>query len=358
MDGTTAPRVRVSLLGQFRATVGDAEISLGGRRQRGVLVMLAVARGEFVPADTLIEGLWGDGPPADPLASLQSFVSRIRGALQPTALAGSRGDLLVSTPQGYALRLGAEDVDTWQFERLVREGSAQVDTDPATAERLLTEGLALWRGPAFPEYAHEPWAAAEAARLDGLRAAARERLFAVRLQTRDAGLLVADLQALVDEEPLREERWRLLVVALYRAHRQADALAALRRARQLLADELGVDPGPALRALEEQVLAQSPDLDVATPATPATGTVIDAPTFAAGDDLVERQRELRLLDACLTTAQSGTGCLAFVEGPAGIGKSRLLTEFRGRAAVSALVLHARASQLEQEFSFGVARQLL
>ena len=132
---------------------------------------------------------------------------------------------------------------------------------PAEAARVLDDALRLWRGPAYAEYAGEPWADAEVARLSELRAVARERLLEARLQLGDAALLVGELEALVAEDPLREERWRLLVLALYRAQRQADALAALRRARELLAEELGVDPGPALRALEADVLAQSPTLD-------------------------------------------------------------------------------------------------
>ena len=133
-------------------------------------------------------------------------------------------------------------------------------TSPAEAAAALHEALALWRGPALAEYADEPWAAAEIARLTELRSVGRERLLAARLDLGEAALVAAELEGMVAEEPLREERWRLLALGLYRAHRQADALAALRRARETLADELGVDPGPALRELEAQVLAQSPEL--------------------------------------------------------------------------------------------------
>jgi DNA-binding SARP family transcriptional activator/tetratricopeptide (TPR) repeat protein/DNA-binding CsgD family transcriptional regulator len=362
--------VRLTLLGEVRATVDGSAVNLGGPRQRGVLVVLALARGALVTTDALVDALWADAAPADPLSSLQSFVSRLRARLQPGADARARGELIASTPQGYALRLGPDDVDAWAFERLVRDGSAVVESDPRAAETSLRQALALWQGPPFSEYAAEPWAQAEAARLAGLHAVARERLLAAQLATSDPGVLVTDLQSLVDEEPLREERWRLLALALYRSHRQADALAALRRARQLLADELGVDPGPALRALEEQVLSQSPALHAAAPpaGVPApvsgerrrTTAAVPAPRATGPETgpLVERQQELALLDACLQAAARGDGCVAFVDGPAGIGKSRLLAEFRRRAAAGgALVLYARASQLEQEFSYGAARQL-
>ena len=241
-----------------------------------------------------------------------------------------------------------------------------MSSHPAGAATLLAEAVALWRGPALAEYADDAWARPEITRLAELRAVAREQLLAARLATGDAAVLVPDLESLVDEAPLREERWRLLAVSLYRAHRQADALAALRRARARLADELGVDPGPALRAVEEQILAQSPALDPgpASPQAPvpaSTGRVTrrSQPPSAADDPLVERRQELHALEAALAAAAGGgSGSLTVVEGPAGIGKSRLLVEARRCAAeLGMTVLSARATRLEQEFSFGVARQL-
>jgi DNA-binding CsgD family transcriptional regulator len=173
----------------------------------------------------------------------------------------------------------------------------------------------------------------------------------------------------VADDPMREERWRLLVLALYRAHRQADALAALRRARTTLSEELGVDPGPALRALEAEVLAQSPSLDaparptaVATAGVPVPragrpGPREPAPT-PPGEEIVDRDRELLALRTALTEAMAGQGRLALIEGPAGIGKTRLLQEVRRLAAAEgARVLTARGSQLERAFGFGAVRQL-
>ncbi|MCU1615577.1 MAG: regulator, partial [Frankiales bacterium] len=348
--------VRLTLLGPVHVLLDGRPVDVGGPRQRAVLAILAIAGGEMVPVARLIEGLWPHTAPADPGASLQTFVSRLRRRLEPTASARTRSQLLTGGAHGYALRLGPDDVDVWRFERLVAEGSALVDTDPGTAVARLTEALGLWSGPALAEYADDAWAAPEIARLNELRAVARERLAAARLSRGDAAVLVGDLEALVAEAPLREERWRLLVLALYRAQRQADALSALRRARAMLSEELGVDPGPALRAVEKQVLAQSPALEPVVPDPPAP-TAPERP-LPLGDPLVERQRELAQLDACIEQAGAGAGSLAVVEGPAGIGKSRLLTEIRRRAAErNVRVLYARASQLEQEFSFGVVRQL-
>jgi predicted negative regulator of RcsB-dependent stress response len=182
---------------------------------------------------------------------------------------------------------------------------------------------------------------------------ARERLLDARLRVGDAALLVGELEALVAEDPLREERWRLLVLALYRAQRQADALSALRRARDVLAEELGVDPGPALRSLEAEVLAQSPALD----APPATVTVAPEPSAAPGD-LVDRDRETAALRRMVDDLDTGASGCVLVEGPAGIGKTRLLGEaVRLAKAAGVTVLSARGSQLERSFGFGAVRQL-
>ena len=181
--------------------------------------------------------------------------------------------------------------------------------------------------------------------------------------------MVPEIESLLAEEPLREERWRLLALALYRSHRQADALGALRRARALLADELGVDPGPALRALEAEVLAQAPSLDA--PARPApiaiphqqapveeTTAPVGRPVSRASADLVDRESELTRLRSCLADALAGSFQVAVIEGAAGIGKTSLLNHIRLEAReAGATVLDARASQLEKDFGFGAVRQL-
>ena len=370
MDGSTGLCVR--LLGRLTASSGDRPLPLGGPRQRAVLALLLLARGEVVPAERLAESLWPDDAPADTSGALQAYVSHLRRRLQPGSAARNRSAVIVSEGRGYAVRLPDDAVDAWRFERLLHEAGGQ--TDPARTAALLEEALGLWRGPALAEYADAPWAEAEISRLTELRAVARERLAAARLELGQAALLVPDLEALVAEEPLREERWRLLVLALCRAHRQADALGALRRARRTLADELGVDPGPALRALEEQVLAQSPELHVPVPRTapPSRGTadpvrpdtagpaVLPVPTGPGvpADDLLDRDGELAAVRAALDDLAVGDPRLLLVEGPPGIGKTRLLTEARRLAAArSVRVLCARGSQLEKSFGFGAVRQL-
>nr|WP_275586009.1 BTAD domain-containing putative transcriptional regulator [Geodermatophilus sabuli] len=341
-------------MGACTASYGDAPLDLGGPRQRAVLVVLVLARGEVVPVERLTGAVWGDRPPADAAGALQAYVSHLRRRLEPGSAARARSSIIVSGGRGYAVRLPPDAVDVWRFERLLERAAT---ASAAETVQLVGEALGLWRGPPLAEWSDEPWAEPEIARLVELRAVARERLVAARLELGEAALLVPDLETMVADEPLREERWRLLALALYRAHRQADALGALRRARATLADELGVDPGPALRELERQVLVQAPELDVPVrrPRAP------DGPAPAAApvaDDLLDREHELAAVRAALDDLAAGEPRLLLIEGPAGIGKTRLLTEVRRLAAErSVRVLTARGSPLEKTFGFGAVRQL-
>lgn len=353
MDGQ--PQLHLHVLGELTATRDDAVVDLGGRRQRAVLAGLIIARDEAVPADRLVDCVWGDHPPANATGALQAYVSHLRRRLEPDATARHRGGVIARAGTGYVLRLAPEAVDAWAFEAAVE---AAAGLAPADAVCTIEPALRMWRGPAYADYAGEPWAEAEIARLTELRAVARERLLATRLDLGEAQLVIGELEALVNEDPLREERWRLLTLALYRAHRQAAALAALRRARQVLADELGVDPGPALRSLEAEVLAQSPDLDV--PTTVRTDDAAQpSPRPRAPDGLVDRKREMAVLRSMVDDLGEGrAGCL-LIEGPAGIGKSRLLDELRTLAVGDGMTNRsARSSALEQGFDFEVVRQLL
>jgi DNA-binding SARP family transcriptional activator len=362
--GRDGPQVRI--LGRLDACDGDTEIDLGGRRQRAVLAVLVLARGEIVPAERIADCLWGADLPGNVSGAVQSYVSHLRRRLQPDGAPRSRRGIIASAGSGYAVRLPPDAVDAWWFEQLVRDAATAASAgEPQRAAELLTEALELWRGPALSEYAGEPWAEAEIARLTELRAVARERLLAARLDRGEAALLVPELEALVADEPLREERWRLLVLALYRAHRQADALAALRRARNLLSAELGIDPSPALRALEAEVLAQSPALTPVPPAVPAPAPPAPpapapaaAPASAVPPDLVDRDGELGVIRTAVADLAAGASQLLLIEGPPGVGKTRLLAEARRLAAEHDLtVLGARGSQLERTFGFGAVRQL-
>jgi DNA-binding SARP family transcriptional activator len=394
-DSRPAAGPVLHVLGGMSARIDGRAVDLGGPRQRAVLGLLLVARGQVVSAQHIAEEIWGDRTPANPMGVLQSYISHLRRALQPGSAARARSGVLISAGRGYACRLPADAVDAWRFEDLVREAVAL--GEDAAALTLLRAALQLWQGRPYADHASQPWADAEANRLEGIRALAVEQLAAARLAAGESATLVPELEALVQADPLREDRWRLLAVALYRAGRQADALAALRRARTRLVEDLGVLPGPALQLVESQILAQDPALTPrqhwrppptgpaghsdrpataeqppgpvrpappafvsALPGAPAADPVPGGPDGApAGDPMIDRRSELEVLARAVDDAVAGTGGLALIEGPAGIGKSRLLAETR-RTAVQrgARVLSGRGSLLERELAFGVVRQLM
>ncbi|MBG0821865.1 response regulator [Planomonospora sp. ID91781] len=263
-------------LGPFQARHGDVVLDLGGQRQMAVLARLLVAGGRAVPVSVLIDELWPGEPPAQALSTIQGYVSRLRRALEPDRAPRKEAGVLVSAPPGYALRATAEQVDSWRFE-----GAVKLDGDPAAVWARTEEALALWRGPALAEFSDLAWAVTEAGRLEELRLTAVERRADAGLALGHSAALVADLEAHVSAHPLREEAWRLLALALYRGGRQGDALGALRRARAVLRDELGLDLGATLQRLESDMLAQAPHLD--PPAPRAVQTVQVAAPEAPGE---------------------------------------------------------------------------
>lgn len=246
--------VAIGVLGPITADVDGVPAELGGPRQRAVLALLLTARGATLAADRMIDDLWGGEPPPSARASLQAYVSHLRRELEPGRSRRAPGRLLVSTPPGYALRPPDEAVDAWRFERALTRARGLLAADPARARTETAAALRLWRGEAYAEFADAPWAAVEAARLGGLRLTARETHAAATLHLGRPAEAVAEAEALTREEPLREEGWRLLVLALWADGRQADALAALRRVRRELTEELAIEPGPELTALEEAIL--------------------------------------------------------------------------------------------------------
>jgi DNA-binding SARP family transcriptional activator len=330
--------VDVRVLGALSAEVGGRQVDLGGPRQRGVLELLLVARGDVVSVDRLIDDLWRGEPPPRATGALQAYVSNLRRALEPDRPPRAPAQLLVSEAPGYAVRLPDDAVDAWRFEVLLRSAGGD---DPVAARTALERALGLWRGAAYAEVAAEPWAAAEAARLEELRLVARERLVAAMLAGGAAAEAVPEAERLAGEHPLREEAWRLLALALYATGRQADALAALRRARETLADELGIDPGPVLVELEADVLAQRVDLPATPPVATAPAAAAPAgpapvPAAPAGPAtpspptaFVGREPELNALHVAARTARAGPGVqVALVAGDPGAGKSSLLEQFR------------------------------
>ncbi|MGW6790699.1 BTAD domain-containing putative transcriptional regulator [Streptomyces chartreusis] len=240
-------------------TAWDAEgntIALKGPRHRSVLARLIVARGRVVPVAHLVDDLWDD-PPADPVGALRTFVAALRRALEPDRSPRTPARLLVTEGPGYALRVPTDAVDAWWFEQAVAD-AAKLPPEEATVR--LDEALGRWRGPAYAEFAEQPWARADSRRLTELRLHAVELRAEALMSLGEADRAAADLRAHGAEHPWRENAWRLLALALYRTGRQADALEVLRGARTLLADQLGIDPGPGLRALEEDILQQAEHL--------------------------------------------------------------------------------------------------
>ncbi|ARE36619.1 SARP family transcriptional regulator [Rhodococcus sp. BH4] len=233
------------------------QIDLKGPRHRAVLARLVVARGRVVPVDVIVDDLWVD-PPSGATSAIRTFVSALRRALEPDRAPRKKPKVIVTEGPGYAFHAAPDAVDAWEFERLVREAA---DSTPAQSLELLRTALQLWRGPAYAEFADEPWARTERSRLEELRLTAVERLASAQLDLGRAAEAIPDLDAHVTEHPWREEGWRLLALALYRSDRQGDALAVLRRARKLLAEELGIDPGPRLNDLESDILRRETRLD-------------------------------------------------------------------------------------------------
>ncbi|MGR6535048.1 BTAD domain-containing putative transcriptional regulator [Streptomyces rochei] len=249
--------VTFGVLGPVTAERAGDALALKGPRHRAVLARLILARRRVVPLDRLVRDLW-DEPPPRAVGAVRTFVGDLRRALEPDRPPRAPARLLVTEGPGYALRAAPDDVDAWRFEAAV----AEADRLPAAqAPDRLRAALAQWRGPAYAEFAGEEWTRGERSRLTELRLRAVERRAEILVDLGRAAEAVPDLDAHLTEHPWREEAWRLLALALYRTGRQADALAVLRRARDLLARHLGVDPGPGLRRLEARVLAQDPDLD-------------------------------------------------------------------------------------------------
>ncbi|MFD6308926.1 BTAD domain-containing putative transcriptional regulator, partial [Streptomyces sp. NPDC060223] len=249
-------RVVFGVLGAVVAERDGDSLALKGPRHRAVLARLIVARRRVVPVARLVDDLWEDPPPGA-VGAVQTFVGALRRALEPERLPRTPARLLVTEGPGYALRVPPDAVDAWRFEAAVADA---VKLPAEDALGRLEVALGWWRGPAYAEFAGEGWARAERARLAELRLQAVEGRAAAQLALGRAGEAVPDLDAHVAEHPWREDAWGLLSLALYRAGRQGDALAVLRRARVALADELGLDPGPGLRRLEADILAQAEGL--------------------------------------------------------------------------------------------------
>lgn len=274
--------------------------------------MLAAHRGSHVHADTLAELLWRGDPPPSAATTLQGYISRLRRVLEPDREAGVAPTSIVTVADGYRLDL---QTDAARFEGAVRHARELIETTPAKAAQVLGLALAAWTGVAYADVRDVDAVVPEAQRLEELRVVAREAQAQALLAAGEDAEVVPDLRRLVAEHPLRERGPALLATALYRSGRQADALAVLRDLRERLVDELGVDPGPEIGALEKRLLNQDPVL-LSKPNT----------TTHSRGGFAGRDRELTALRRAWDAARAGQVVTAVVRGEAGIGKTRLIEE--------------------------------
>ncbi|HEY6692194.1 MAG TPA: BTAD domain-containing putative transcriptional regulator [Solirubrobacteraceae bacterium] len=303
------------VLGPLEAGDERESLALGPRKQRALLVRLLLDAGRTVSVERLLDDLWGDDLPGTAVKMVQIYVSGLRKVV-------GTGRLLTQ-PSGYRLELcPGDELDLHAFERLAGAARAALaQGDPVTAADRLDEALALWRGPALGEFASEPFAPAEADRLEGMRLAAVEDRIEARLALGRARELVGELEALTAQHPLRERPREQLMLALYRSGRQGDALAAYRDFRAVLDEQLGLDPSPRLRALEQAILVHDPAVDVPARVRNGAPATVDAPPGRAA--------ELRTLRAALDAAARGSRRLVLVSGEPGIGKSTLVEALLG-----------------------------
>lgn len=316
------------VLGAVEAKIGGRAVDLGHARQRYVLGVLLIEAGRPVPADQLIDRVWGEGTPQRVAGTLYSYLSRLRGAL-----AGAAEVEIKRQPGGYLLTADPQSVDLHRFRRLVTEARA-ADADQAGAD-LIGEALGLWRGEPLAGL-DTPWSAAFRQVLLDERSAAELDRNDLLLRLGRHGELLPLLSAAVTEHPLDERLAEQSMLALYRSGRQADADVQFRRIRRRLADELGSDPGPAIRRLHERIIAADPTLglpagetraDVAQPPVAAT---VPAQLPADVRAFTGRTAELAALDRLLAAPDGEAPPLALLSGTPGVGKSALAVRWAHR----------------------------
>ncbi len=298
------------ILGPLEVLDDGDVITVAGRKQRTLLAVLLLNANRVVSIDSLIDALWGESPPSTAGKAIQVYVSQLRRIL-------GKGHLQTKTP-GYVFKVESNELDLHRFEELLHQAKDPSCEAPA---ETLRSALALWRGPVLEEFAYESFARLELARIDELRLTCLEERTENDLTGGRHAEIIGDLEALVAEHPLRERLRGLLMLALYRSGRQAEALEVYQETRRILVDELGIEPGKSLRDIEKAILRQDPSLDlVSVPAEIPEGTDSSRSVF------VGRDTELAELVAGLDASVGGRGGLFLLAGEPGIGKSRLAEE--------------------------------
>ncbi len=298
--------LEIRMLGPFEVVAGAQPVDVSGGKRHALLALLALRGGRVAGVDELIDALWGEDLPAAPRNALQHHVARLRAVLGQ--------ETIVASNDGYALRDAA--VDALRFEELLGEARAALrGGDAAAGAQATALALDLWRGPALHGLTETTWVNAEARRLEALRFDALEEQFEAALALGEHREIVSALRAAVEENPFRERLWGQLMLALYRSGRQADALDTFQEARGVLAQELGLEPGPDLQRLQAAILAHEPAI-AAVPVAPRRGN-LPTPTTS----FVDREHELTVLVELLREHR-----LVTLTGPPGVGKSRLALE--------------------------------
>jgi basic membrane lipoprotein Med (substrate-binding protein (PBP1-ABC) superfamily)/DNA-binding SARP family transcriptional activator len=299
---------------------GGAAVALGPPKQRALLAILLLHVGELIPTEQLVDLLWGETAPRTAAHSIQIYVSELRRALEPII----GGNAILTRPPGYQLQLPPDEIDARRFERLTTEGArALADGDHARGALLLREALALWRGPALSDFAYEEFAQPYIRRLHDLHLDAIETLAAAELDTGRVADVLALLEGAIREDPLREHSRELLMLALYRSGRHAEALRTFENLRQLLDEELGLDPSPPLRRLQERIILHDPALAPGPP--PEASEPVGRNPYKGLRAFTEEDRgdffgRAKLVDLLASTLRAGARLVALV-GPSGSGKS-------------------------------------
>ncbi len=313
------------ILGSLEVVADGRAAELGPPKQRAVLAILLLHASEIVPTDLLIELVWGEHAPRTAAHSVQIYVSELRKALEPLA----EGPVIATRPPGYVLQADPESIDARRFERLVEEGTRELEAgDRSDGAATLRTALGLWRGPPLSDLAYEEFAQPEIRRLEDLRLTAIEELAAAELALGHEKQVLPLIETAIREDPLRERSRELQMLALYRSGRHAEALHAYQQFRGLLGEELGLDPSPSLRRLQERILLHDPALGPEAPQEPAAAPAPGRNPYKGlrpfGEDDADDFFGRDALVGQLLEALAGGRRLVAVVGPSGCGKSSVV----------------------------------
>jgi DNA-binding SARP family transcriptional activator len=336
VSGSGAGDVDFRVLGPLEVEVDGLLLDIGGPQLKVILALLLASAGRVVSVAAFVDGLWGQHAPQDADRTVRTYVSRLRKALMPAAAAFSVPELILTRSPGYLLLDRRGSADATRFEELARAGRQALAGDrPAEAAERLASALAMWRGAAYGEFGSFAVLGAEAMRLEQLRRNTVQDRIDADLDTGKGGELVAELEALTVAHPGHERLWGQLMTALYRAGRQADALEAFRRARQVLIHDSGVEPSPSLTEIHRRVLAQDPRLLAPRHANREIPTIRPAQLPPAVSAFTGRGDELDVLDATHTpkgAARPATITVSALCGAEGVGKTALAVHWAHRVA--------------------------